>query len=113
MKVQSQSARVRALEAGRPPRVPPLPELARTIWQSKGPMGFYRGLGPNVVRNSIVNASEIAAYDSFKAFFIKNRACCHHAPPLRAATGDASLPCPLAQWAGAMTLSAHSSPAPR
>lgn len=75
MKVQSQSARVRALEAGLPPRVPPLPELARTIWQSKGAIGFYRGLGPNVVRNSIVNASEIAAYDSFKSFFIKSRAC--------------------------------------
>lgn len=75
MKVQSQSARVRALEAGLPPRVPPLRELASTIWASRGLAGFYRGLGPNVVRNSLVNASEIAAYDTFKTFFIKNRAC--------------------------------------
>ena len=36
------------------------------IFKADGIKGFWVGIGPNVMRNSIVNAAEIASYDQYK-----------------------------------------------
>jgi hypothetical protein len=35
-------------------------------------MAFYQSLPPNIFRNSIINAAELATYTQFKSFFLKN-----------------------------------------
>lgn len=34
---------------------------------------MWKGLGPNVARNSVVNAAELVCYDTIKDLLIKNR----------------------------------------
>jgi len=41
------------------------------IVKTEGPMALFRGLGPNVVRAILMNASQLATYDSFKELLIR------------------------------------------
>lgn len=45
----------------------------KTIWRAEGLRGLWAGLGPNIVRNSIVNATELVCYDTIKDLLIRNR----------------------------------------
>lgn len=36
-------------------------------------MGLWTGLGPNIIRNSIINAAEIATFDQVKDTIIRNK----------------------------------------
>lgn len=47
-------------------------EAYRKILNTEGIRGLWKGLGPNIVRNSIVNAAELVCYDTVKEFLIKN-----------------------------------------
>lgn len=38
----------------------------RTIFATEGIAGLWKGLGPNVARNSVVNAAELVCYDTIK-----------------------------------------------
>ena len=38
----------------------------RQIFQEGGVKGLWVGWGPNVMRNSIINAAELASYDQYK-----------------------------------------------
>lgn len=42
----------------------------RQIYQERGPLGFWTGWGPNVARNAVINAAELASYDQFKQIFL-------------------------------------------
>lgn len=42
------------------------------IYKNEGLMAFYQSLPPNILRNSIINAAELATYSQFKSFFLKN-----------------------------------------
>lgn len=44
----------------------------RTIYTKEGVHGLWKGLGPNVVRNSLVNATELVCYDTIKDALMKN-----------------------------------------
>jgi len=37
-----------------------------TILREEGVLGFWKGIGPNIIRNSIINAAELATYDQAK-----------------------------------------------
>jgi solute carrier family 25 uncoupling protein 8/9 len=41
------------------------------IVREEGVKGLYSGLGANIVRNSIMNAAELASYDTVKATFLE------------------------------------------
>ena len=43
----------------------------QTIYRTEGMAGLWSGLGPNVVRNSIVNAAELVCYDTIKELLMK------------------------------------------
>ena len=43
----------------------------RTILRTDGIRGLWLGIIPNILRNSIINAAEIAAYDQYKEWFLK------------------------------------------
>jgi solute carrier family 25 uncoupling protein 8/9 len=38
----------------------------RQIYKEGGVKGLWLGWGPNVMRNSIINAAELASYDQYK-----------------------------------------------
>jgi solute carrier family 25 uncoupling protein 8/9 len=44
----------------------------RTILAEEGILGFWTGWGPNVVRNSVINASELISYTEIKKYFLNN-----------------------------------------
>lgn len=44
--------------------------MYRTIYRERGVRGLWVGLFPNMARNSVVNATELVAYDSFKDLLI-------------------------------------------
>jgi len=44
----------------------------KKIVAEKGIAGLWIGLAPNVMRNSLINAAEIASYDQFKEFFTQS-----------------------------------------
>ncbi len=46
--------------------------IIQNIYQTSGIKGFYRGTVPNVQRAILVNAGELAAYDTAKQFLITN-----------------------------------------
>jgi solute carrier family 25 uncoupling protein 8/9 len=56
--------------AGTPPRYTGTFNAYSTIYQQEGLKGFWTGWGPNVVRNSVINAAELSSYDQFKEFFL-------------------------------------------
>ena len=41
-----------------------------TIVRAEGVRGLWTGLGPAIVRNSIINATELASYEQAKEFFV-------------------------------------------
>lgn len=41
------------------------------IFAEEGLKGFYQSLGPNIIRNSIIGATEVASYSQFKYYFTK------------------------------------------
>lgn len=43
---------------------PPLPPAA--LCREEGVAGLWKGLGPNIARNAIINAAELASYDQIK-----------------------------------------------
>lgn len=43
----------------------------KTIYRMEGIAGLWSGLGPNVARNSIVNAAELVCYDTIKDLLIR------------------------------------------
>lgn len=43
----------------------------RTIFATEGLAGLWKGLGPNVARNSVVNAAELVCYDTIKDLLMK------------------------------------------
>ncbi|CAG2101604.1 unnamed protein product [Medioppia subpectinata] len=42
----------------------------QTIYKSEGIKGLWKGLGPNILRNSVVNAAELVCYDTFKELLL-------------------------------------------
>lgn len=42
----------------------------KSIYKFEGIRGLWKGLGPNVLRNSVVNAAELVCYDTFKEALI-------------------------------------------
>jgi len=54
------------LAPGQAPRYAGVLDAYRTIARVEGISGLWTGLGPNMVRNSIINASELASYDTAK-----------------------------------------------
>lgn len=44
--------------------------MYRTIYRERGVRGLWVGLLPNMARNSVVNATELVAYDTFKDLLI-------------------------------------------
>jgi solute carrier family 25 uncoupling protein 8/9 len=43
----------------------------RTIVGTEGVAALWTGLGPNVARNAIINAAELASYDQIKESLLK------------------------------------------
>ena len=48
-------------------------DMYRSIYRQKGLVGLWIGLLPNMARNSVVNATELVAYDTFKDLLIKHQ----------------------------------------
>jgi len=42
----------------------------KSIYKNEGIKGLWKGLGPNVLRNSVVNAAELVCYDTFKELLL-------------------------------------------
>lgn len=43
----------------------------RYIYKNEGMKGLWTGLGPNIARNSVVNAAELVCYDSIKDLLLQ------------------------------------------
>ena len=57
-----------ATHARRPPRKPPQQQPNNKKQTSEGGItGLWKGLGPNIGRNAIINAAELATYDQIKS----------------------------------------------
>jgi len=54
------------LAPGQAPRYSGVLNAYATIVRTEGVAGLWTGLGPNIARNSIINASELASYDTAK-----------------------------------------------
>jgi solute carrier family 25 uncoupling protein 8/9 len=39
--------------------------------------GLWKGLGPNIARNAIINAAELASYDQIKVSLLATGRCGH------------------------------------
>jgi len=59
------------LAAGQPRRYNGTIDAFRKILATEGITGFWKGVGPNIVRNSIINAAELATYDQAKQTALK------------------------------------------
>lgn len=57
---------------GQKPRYSGVIDAYRTIVRTEGVAGLWTGLGPAVLRNSIINATELASYETAKEFFLHN-----------------------------------------
>lgn len=55
---------------GVPPQYSGSFDCYRQIFRADGVKGLWRGWGPNVVRNSVINAAELASYDQYKQIII-------------------------------------------
>jgi solute carrier family 25 uncoupling protein 8/9 len=42
----------------------------KSIYKNEGIKGLWKGIGPNVLRNSVVNAAELVCYDSIKELLL-------------------------------------------
>lgn len=54
------------LSAGQAPRYKGVMDAYATIVRTEGVKGLWTGWGPNVARNSIINATELATYEQCK-----------------------------------------------
>eukprot|EP00877_Chromochloris_zofingiensis_P009679 jgi/Chrzof1/4965/Cz15g06170.t1 len=54
------------LPPGVPKKYPSALAAYRIIVREEGLLGLWKGLGPNVARNAIINAAELASYDQIK-----------------------------------------------
>lgn len=41
-----------------------------TIWRTEGLSGLWKGTGPSVARNAIVNCAEVVSYDTIKTYLV-------------------------------------------
>jgi len=57
--------------AGAEPRYKNAFHAFKVIWAEEGLIGFYQSLAPNIMRNSIMNAVELASYSQIKYEFSK------------------------------------------
>jgi len=57
--------------AGVPKRYNGSIDAYKKIVAEEGVTGLYSGLGPNIIRNSIMNAAELASYDQIKMSLLK------------------------------------------
>lgn len=55
------------------PRYKSTTHAYRTILAEEGVLGFWTGWGPNVVRNSVINAAELISYTEIKKLFLENK----------------------------------------
>lgn len=46
-------------------------DAVRQIARTEGVAGFWTGILPNIARNSIINAAELATYDQFKSMALE------------------------------------------
>jgi solute carrier family 25 uncoupling protein 8/9 len=58
------------LAPGQAPRYAGVLDAYRTILRTEGLAGLWTGLGPNIARNSIINATELASYDTAKELLL-------------------------------------------
>jgi len=58
------------LAPGQAPRYSGVLDAYRTILRTEGVTGLWTGLGPNIARNSIINATELASYDTAKELLL-------------------------------------------
>jgi len=58
------------LPPGEKPLYSGMADCARKSVAKDGVIGLWRGLAPNVCRNSVINAAELATYDQFKQVLI-------------------------------------------
>uniref|UniRef100_A0A0A9YYM4 Mitochondrial uncoupling protein 3 n=1 Tax=Lygus hesperus TaxID=30085 RepID=A0A0A9YYM4_LYGHE len=65
VKIRLQAERTRGL-TGEPPRYRGTWDAFRKIYKYEGIRGFWSGVVPNMVRNSVINACELATYDQIK-----------------------------------------------
>lgn len=54
------------LPEGTPKKYPSALSAYRIIARDEGVSGLWKGLGPNIARNAIINAAELASYDQVK-----------------------------------------------
>lgn len=47
-------------------------EAYKSIYKNEGIKGLWKGIGPNILRNSVVNAAELVCYDTFKEFLLNH-----------------------------------------
>jgi len=59
--------------AGVTPRYTGTLDAFRKILAQEGVTGFWKGVGPNMMRNAVVNACELATYDQMKQIILANR----------------------------------------
>jgi len=67
---------------GKPPRYSSCLDCYSQIVRGEGVRGLWTGWGPNVMRNSVINAAELASYDQYKQMvlqsgLLRDGVCCH------------------------------------
>lgn len=65
VKIKMQGQGVAMLE-GKPKMYNGSLDCYKKIYKGQGILGLWQGWGPNVMRNSIINAAELASYDQYK-----------------------------------------------
>lgn len=60
------------LPAGTPKRYPSAAKAYGIIIRQEGLAGLWKGVGPNIARNAIINAAELASYDQIKETLLKS-----------------------------------------
>ncbi|RVE65067.1 hypothetical protein OJAV_G00131760 [Oryzias javanicus] len=65
-------AQIRLLESGTVKRYGSTTQAYRTIVRDEGLRGLWKGALPNIIRNAIVNCSELVTYDVIKELILKN-----------------------------------------
>lgn len=66
------------LAAGVPKRYTGALNAYSTIVRQEGVRALWTGLGPNVARNAIINAAELASYDQVKQVWKQTIPCCSY-----------------------------------
>ena len=61
------------MQARSGPSFPSAAAAYKSIWRTEGLAGLWKGWGPNVLRNSVVNATELVCYDTIKTELINRK----------------------------------------